>query len=85
MACGDPGGTKYAGTRSASATGVMALSESFFKALVASLSLYLCPFRHLVGSLAWGHSLLFRVSVTFRAPPWVESYSVVQWVRRLMG
>ena len=35
MSCGDPGGAKGAGTRTASATGVMALSESFFKPLVA--------------------------------------------------
>ena len=49
----------------------------FFKALVAgdqkaslaSLSLELCSFRHLVGSLAWGPSLLFRVSVTYRGSP----------------
>ena len=31
-ACGDPGGTKCIGTWTASATGVMALSESFFRA-----------------------------------------------------
>ena len=35
MACGDPGGAKCAGTQTASATGVMALSESFFGASVA--------------------------------------------------
>ena len=48
MACGDPGGAKRAGKWTASATGVMALSESFFffeplvagvqKASLASLS-----------------------------------------------
>ena len=32
LACGDPGGTKCAGTWTASAVGVMALSESFFRA-----------------------------------------------------
>ena len=61
MACGDLG-TKCAGTRTASAPEVMALSESFFKPLVAvdqkaslaSLSLQLPAFRHLEGSLAWG-------------------------------
>ena len=66
MACGDPGSAKCAGTRTASAAGVMALSESFFKPLVvgdqkdslASLSPYLYPFRHLEGSLAWGPALL---------------------------
>ena len=35
LACGDPGGAKSAGTRTASAAGVMALSESFIKPLVA--------------------------------------------------
>ena len=30
---GDPGGAKCAGTQTASAAGVMALSESFFKRL----------------------------------------------------
>ena len=33
---GGPGSTKFAGTRTASAAGVMALSESFFKPLLAS-------------------------------------------------
>ena len=35
LACGDPGGAKSAGTRTASTAGVMVLSESFFKTLVA--------------------------------------------------
>ena len=35
LACGDPGGTKCAGTWTASATGVMARSESFLEPLVA--------------------------------------------------
>ena len=60
MAGGDPGGTKCARTWTTSATGVMALSESFFEPLVAgdqkasltSLSPELSPFRHLEGSLA---------------------------------
>ena len=34
MACRDPGGAKCTGTQTAYATGVMALSESFFKLLV---------------------------------------------------
>ena len=67
MACRDPGDAKCAGTRVVSATRVMALSESFFKPVVAgnqkaslaSLSPYLCLFRHLEGSLAWGPTLLF--------------------------
>ena len=35
MASGDPGGTKCSGTPIASTAGVMALSESLFKPLVA--------------------------------------------------
>ena len=35
MACGDSGGAKCVGTRTASAIGVMVLSESFFQPLVA--------------------------------------------------
>ena len=35
LACGDPGGAKCAGTRTASAAGVMALSESFLEPLAA--------------------------------------------------
>ena len=67
-----PCGTKYAGTWTASAAGVMSLSEYFFEPLVAtdqkaslaSLSLELCPFRHLKGFLDWGPSLLFGTSGT---------------------
>ena len=65
-------GTKYAGKWTTSATGVMALSESFFEPLVAtdqkaslaSLSLEFRPFRHLEGFLNWGPSLLFGTSGT---------------------
>ena len=35
MACGDTGGAKCAGTQTASDAGVMALSESVFKLLIA--------------------------------------------------
>ena len=35
MACGDPGSAKGAGTWTASAAGVMVLSQSFSKRLVA--------------------------------------------------
>ena len=76
LACGDPGGSKCAGTWTASAAGVMALSESFFeplaagdqKASLASLSPYLHPLRHLKGFFAWGPSLLFGMSGTYRGP-----------------
>ena len=70
LACGDPGGAKSAGTRTASAAGVMALSESSFEPLVAGdqkaslTSSVALPFRHLEGSLAWGPSLLFDGSDT---------------------
>ena len=72
MDYGDPGGAKCSGTWTASATGVMALSESCFKPLVAvnqnaslaSLSPWFHPFRHLEGSLEWGLSLLFDASGT---------------------
>ena len=68
--CRDPGGAKCPGTTSAA--GVMALSESFFKPLgagnqkasLASFSPYLCWFRHLEGSFAWGPSLLLGTSGT---------------------
>ena len=39
MVCGDSGGAKCAGTRTASASGVMTLSEFFFEPLVAGSSL----------------------------------------------
>ena len=72
MAFGDSGSAKCVGTWTASTAGVMALSESFFKPLVvgdqkpslASLSPYLCSFRHLGGFLAWDPSLLFSASGT---------------------
>ena len=83
LACGDPGGAKCAGTWTASTGEVMALSESFFEPLLfgdqkvslASLFLYLHPFRHLEGSLAWGPFLSY----------WLGSYTVDQHVRHLKG
>ena len=56
---------------------VTALSESFFEPLVAgdqkaslaSLSPKLLLFTHLEGSLAWGPSLLFSVSGTYKDHP----------------
>ena len=68
MACGDPGSAKCAGTWTASAAGVMALSEPLVtgdqKTSLASLSPQLRLFRRLKGSLAWGSSLLFGASGT---------------------
>ena len=57
MPCGDPGSAKCAGTQTAFAAVVMALSESFFKLLVAgdqkaslaSLSLVALPIQALRG------------------------------------
>ena len=63
----------YAGTRTASAPGVMALSESSQagnqKASLASLPLKLHPFRHLEGPLAWGPSLLSGTCQAHRGAP----------------
>ena len=91
MAYGDPGGANCAGTRTAFAPGVMALSESLFQPLVAgtqaslaSLSPQLHPFRHLKGSLAWGPSLLL-VHQAHRGAPWLGSYSVDRSSRHLKG
>ena len=77
MVCVDSGGAKCAGTRTASAAGVMTLSESFFEPLVASdqkaslasLSLSLHSFRHIEGSLRWGPYLFLSTSGTQRGPP----------------
>ena len=92
LPCRDPGGTKCAGTRTASATGVMALSETFSEPLVAgdqkvlpaSISPKLHPFRHLESFLTWGPSLLF-VHQTLKGAPLLGSYSIVQYVRHLMS
>ena len=67
-----PLAAQCAGTQTASAAGVMALTESLFEPLIAgdqmaslaSLSPELHQFRHLQGSLAWGPSLLFGASGT---------------------
>ena len=75
MACGDPGSTKCAGIRTASAV-VMAPSESFLEPLVAgdqkaslaSLSAQLHPCRHLEGSLA-GVVLCCSVCEAHRGAP----------------
>ena len=113
MACGDPDGAKCVGTWTASASGVMALSEVFFfffffellvsgdeKASLASFSI--APPVQLEGSLAWvllcclvhqahrgapldGVLLCKLVHQALTGAPCVESYSVVQCIRRLMG
>ena len=62
--------------------------QSFFKPLVAgdqkaslaSLSPYLCQFRHVEGVL-----LCRSVCQALKGAPWVGSYSEVQCIRRLMA
>ena len=92
LACWDPRGSKCTGTRTVSAAGVMALPESFFEPLVAgnqkaslaSLSLKLCAFKHLEGSLAWG-PLCRSAHQALKGAPWVGSYPIVQCIRYLMS
>ena len=76
LACRYPGSTKCARTQTASATGVMTLPESFFraslvagdqKASLASLSLVALPIQAL------------------RGLPCLGSFSVVPWVRNIQG
>ena len=84
MACRDPGSAKYARTRTASAAGVMALSESFFEPLNS------CPSEGLFGqsfSTALPIQALRRLPclgsfsvvwcvMDIEGPPWLGSYSV---------
>ena len=89
MSCGDPGSAKCAGTWTASATGVMALSESVSKPLVAgdrSEGLFgqsfsvAPPVQALTGLPCLG-----SFSVVQLARHMEGSYSVVQCIRHLMG
>ena len=71
LACGNPGGNKCAGTWTTFATGVMALSVSFFEPLAAgsqkaSLAVCFCSsaVQTLRGLTCLGSSLLFGVSGT---------------------
>ena len=91
LACRDPGSAKCAGTWTASATGVMALSESFSEPLVfgdqkASLASF---------SIAPPIQALRRVPLpgvlpccsghqSLQGAPWVGSYSVVQSIKCFM-
>ena len=75
LACGDPVGTKCAGTRTASATRVMALLESFYSLLYLAVRrplhpVFLCSSTHsaLSGLPSWGPSLLSGMSGTWRGP-----------------
>ena len=73
LACGNPGGAKCAGTRTASAAGVIALSESLFWAS--------CSWRSegLFG-LSFSTALPF---LALRGLPYLGSFSVVQRVRHI--
>ena len=93
LVCGDPGSAKCAGAWTASAIGVMALSESLSKTLLAgsqkaslaTLCLYLHPFRHLGGSLAWIPFSVVRHVRHIGGPPWLGPYSVDWHIRHLKG
>ena len=75
MACRDPDGTECAGTRTASASGVIALAESFFEPLVAGDQ---------KASLASLFSIATPVQA-LRGLPCLGSFSVVQLVRHIEG
>ena len=91
LACGDPGGAKRAGTRTASTTGIVALSVLFrascrcdLKASLASLS----PSSAYSGT--WRAPLpggLFCCSAhqAHRRAPWLGASSIDQHVRHLKG
>ena len=93
LACGDPGSAKCAGTWTASAVGVMTLSESFFKTLLAvsqkaslaSLSPYLHPLRHLRGSLAWSPFFVVWHVRHIGGPSWLGPCPVDWHIRHLKG
>ena len=74
MSCGDPGSAKCAGTWTASATGVMALSESVSKPLVAG--------DRSEGLFGQSFSVAPTVEV-LRRLPCLGSSSVVQWIRHI--
>ena len=93
MAYGDLGGTKYAGTGTASALGVMALPESFFPASCSwrseglfDLFFSVAPPIQAVRGLPCleSFSVVWRVR-QIEGPPWLGSYSVDRCVRHLKG
>ena len=91
MVCRDPGGAIYTGTRTASATGVTALSESFFRSSSSWLSegLFGQPFSIALPIQAHrGLPYLGSFSVVWyirhiEGPPWLGSYSVDQCISHL--
>ena len=92
MACGDPGGAKCAGTQTASATGVMALSESFPKPLVASdqkgsgqfISAALLV-QTLRGLPCLGSFSALPCIRHIEGTPWLGFYSIDQCIRHSKG
>ena len=75
MACGDPGGAKYAGTWTVSIAEVMALSESFFLAF--------CSWR---SEDLFGQSFSIASPVqAFRGLPCLGSFSVIWSIRHIEG
>ena len=75
MVCGDPGGTKCAGTQDASAAGLMALSESFFQAS--------CSWQS-EGLFGQTFSVALPIQA-LRGLPCLGSFSVVWCVRHMEG
>ena len=92
LTCRDPGGAKCAGTQTASATGVVALSESFlslWQLVIRRLHwlVFLCcsaPSGTSRGPLP-GLLLCCSAHQAFKGAPWVGSYSVGPYIRHLMG
>ena len=75
LACGDSGRVKCAGTRTASTTGVMALSESFFK-----------PLNSWRSEGLFGQSFSIALTVqALKGLPCLGSFSVVGCVRHIEG
>ena len=91
LACGEPGSTKFAGTGTVSTTGVVALSESYFK------SLALVTRRPLWPVFLWSSTrsgtqrapllgvLCFLACQVHRGAPHLESYSVDLCAGHLKG
>ena len=75
MGCRDSGGATCTGTHTASATGVMALSESFFDRLVAGYQ---------KASLAQSFSIAPPIQA-LRGLPCLGSFSIVQYIRHIEG
>ena len=91
MACGDLGGAKCAGTQTASATGVMALSVFSTSCHWRSEGLFgqffsIVPhIQALRGLPCLGSFSVVWCVRHIEGSPWVGSYSVVQCLRHLMG